>query len=143
VTGASAHSDYTIACIKAFDEIESTMISWKENPRQKIDKENVKAPHEHGLFYSFEENLQHVDWLLEASECEPKFLDVDPYRLFNPIVIDLYKAKHEFDFNVVRVIANLMPLNFGYGSEHFNHERLNQLNLTWNREYPSIPHFFP
>ena len=37
----------------------------------------------------------------------------------------------------------LLPLTFGFGGEHYGHNRLKEIELNWGSEYPSLPHFIP
>ena len=62
---------------------------------------------------------------------------------FKPIVVDITPQKHRCGLTVVRVLSEkLMPINFGYGTEHYGHPRVTELQLRWSWMYPAIPHFF-
>jgi hypothetical protein len=64
-------------------------------------------------------------------------------RKFEPKVIDINK-KRDLGLYVVRVMSHkLIPITFGFGSEHYGHVRLKELDLSWSSEYPSLPHFIP
>jgi hypothetical protein len=59
------------------------------------------------------------------------------------VVVDLTPEGVTGGLQVVRVLSEkLIPINFGYGSEHRGHPRMAMVGCSWGEEYPSIPHFF-
>jgi thiazole/oxazole-forming peptide maturase SagD family component len=146
VAGAGCEFDYKSAISKAFNEAEYMIVSWSKIKEEKILPQDVKSVHEHALLYFYPENLQKVQWLLEAPEKKPDFYEYtgsNIYTKFDPIVVDLQNAQDQKDLNVVMVLSErLIPINFGYALENYEHKRFSDLGLVWTREYPSFPHFF-
>lgn len=145
VSGGSAATDYTTATSRSLEEAELMLVSWHFTSKRKgISANDVISTIDHGLIYFQPENLRWLDWLRNASVSEPKkVLSVDILGKFNPVVVDLKVANSSSELNVVRVMSEqLLPINFGYGCEHYRHSRLDVLGLDWNREYPSFPHLF-
>lgn len=144
-SGAGCRSMFIDAAERAFNEAEFMAMTWHgRKQKRNMDMKDVQSPDDHGLFYADPKNLAHAEWLLEADESEvaTKDFNGDLHR-FDHIVIDITPKEHNCGLTVVRVLSEkLMPINFGYGSEHFGHPRLAVVGLRWNRGYPSIPHFF-
>lgn len=145
VSGASAAYDYGTASGRALEEAETMLISWRfSEPRKGLQPEQVVSTLDHGLIYFQSENLKRLDWLRNSQQAHPtESPKVDILNQFDPIIVDLHKANNSSELNVVRTISErLLPINFGYGCEHYGHHRLKMLGLTWNREFPSFPHLF-
>lgn len=144
-SGAGCSLTFRDATNKAFDEAEFMAMTWhRRKLKRNMDARDIESPDDHGLFYANPQNLTHAEWLLNPKEKEaaPKDFNGDLNR-FEPIVVDITPKAHKCGLTVVRVLSEkLMPINFGYGSEHYGHHRMKALQLKWNREYPSVPHFF-
>ena len=112
--------------------------------KEKHKYERCTQPGRSWGFLHKSKNLIHAEWLLNAEEGEviPQDFNGDLHR-FDPIVVDITPKEHNCGLTVVRVLSEkLMPFNFGYGSEHYEHPRIVAVGLKWNMEFPSIPHFF-
>ncbi|MEK7576074.1 MAG: YcaO-like family protein [Patescibacteria group bacterium] len=144
-SGASCRSIFIDAAERAFNEAEFMAMTWHgRKQKRNMDIRDVQSPDDHGLFYSDPKNLVYAEWLLEANgnQIPPKDFSGDLSR-FDPIVVNITPKEYDCGLTVVRVLSEkLMPINFGYGSEHFGHPRMAVVGLKWNMEYPSIPHFF-
>ncbi len=145
VSGASAAFSFDIAVGRALEEAEVMLTSWRfANRRPPISAEEVVRTLDHGLIYFQPENLHQLNWLREASVSEPtRVQPVDILSHFNPIIVDLVRSVDDSELSVVRVLSEkLLPINFGYGCEHYRHPRLEMLGFSWARVYPSFPHLF-
>lgn len=145
VSGASAASSFEVAIGRALEEAEIMLTSWRfAEKRKDISAEEVVRTLDHGLIYFQPENLRHLNWLREAPIAAPtEVQSVSVLSHFNPIIVDLARATNDNGLSVVRVMSEtLLPINFGYGCEHYRHPRLKMLGLEWAREYPSFPHLF-
>jgi len=148
VAGASAALEWNTAITKAWDEAEMFLMGWKAKKRAKpIEPEKVFSVLDHGTMYFRSQSLHHVDWLINSTEAEPKPLSMNNVAQllwhFDPVLVDLNPANPEISLRVIRAISEkLLPINFGYGTEHIGHRRLDDLGLEWKREFPSTPHFF-
>ncbi len=145
LSGASASQSFEVASDRALEEAEVMLTSWRfADKRPPLKPEQVVRTLDHGLIYFQPENLGHLDWLRSAPVSfpeSPKRLDILAH--FNPVVVDLAKATTPRELNVVRVMSEiLLPINFGYGCEHYGHHRLSMLGFKWARAYPSFPHLF-
>lgn len=145
ICGGAAHFSLSKCIEKAFNEAEFGLMSWRNCKRQSILPQTVETPVQHGLLYFYPESLKEVQWLISSSYKEPvvKKMEIkDLVSLFDPIVFDLHKASKLCNLNVVRILSEkLMPINFGYGTEAYEHKRITDLGLKWSRDYPSFPHF--
>ncbi|MCL1470787.1 YcaO-like family protein [Argonema antarcticum] len=145
VCGGAAHFSLSKCIEKAFNEAEFGLMSWRNCKRQAILPQTVETPVQHGLLYFYAESLQEVEWLISSPNKEPFVKEIKLNELvshFDPVVFDLHKASNLCSLNVVYVLSEkLMPVNFGYGTEAYGHQRIKDLGLKWSREYPSFPHF--
>ena len=145
VSGAAADFSFKAAMEKSFNEAEYMLLSWRKARPKKIFniKDVVSAP-DHGKLYFWPGQQRYLSWLINAEEKKPAEVDKkkDIFTQFNPVVVDITPSK-EASLSVVRVLSEkLMPMNFGYGSEHYRHSRLDMLGLSWKWEFPAQPHFF-
>ncbi len=146
-SGAAASIDsFAVALDKACKEAESAYAAAyykKEKFRAKqFVPEKVFTPSDHGAFYLYDHFKQEVEWLWSnKADSAYKLPLTTAYKKvadkYQPITIRL---THEKDFlQVVRVLCpQLIPINFGFGNEHYPHSSLGFLNPpTFN-----APHFF-
>ena len=149
VSGAKAHDNTSTAIDKSFEEAEYAMLAWEMQPDKKVMlKQNIITPLEHGLYYASGRHTRDLDFIFKSrvtKEIKIKKMSIkNLLKRFDPIAVEIHKAKNRNDVWVIKLISEkLMPLAFGYGKEVTNEKRLKLLNLTWAREYPSEPHFFP
>lgn len=145
VSGAAADFSFKAAMEKSFNEAEYMLLSWrKARPKKISDIKDVVSAIDHGKLYFWSGQQHYLSWLVSAEEGKPIKGDEgkDIFVQFNPVVVDITPIK-EASLSVVRVLSEkLMPLNFGYGSEHYRHPRLNMLGLNWKWKFPAQPHFF-
>ncbi|MES2216493.1 MAG: YcaO-like family protein [Patescibacteria group bacterium] len=144
-SGAACRPSLYDAALKAFNEAEFMAMTWQDyKPNPMMRPEEVNSPEGHGVFYLDPKKLTHLEWLLAAEECEKRReVFKGDLKQIDPVVADITPQTHECGLSVVRVLSErLMPINFGYGSEHRGHQRMDLLGLTWADEYPSCPHFF-
>lgn len=144
VAGSAAGLTFQSATSKALDEAESMLASWRKMRHSRIRAEDVKSPLDHGLLYYQLRNLNHLDWLLDASKIPvpTSFRTLDQaWTQFNPVIVDLATTTDKIPLYVVRVLSDkLIPINFGFGTEHVDHPRAKMLGLSWMRSYPAQPH---
>ena len=143
--GASCRSMFIDAVSRAFDEAEFMAMTWYDRkPKRNMRMRDVQSPDDHGLFYMDPKNIRYAEWLLDAEQGEIVTKDFDgDLNQFDPIVVDITPKEHSCGLIVVRVLSEkLMPINFGYGTEHYGHPRVDMLGLQWSMKYPSTPHFF-
>lgn len=144
-TGAGCRSTIIEATTRAFNEAEFMAMTWQGRKiKRQLKANEVHSTDDHGLFYMNPKNLIHVDWLLKSEECDVITKDfIGDFNCFDPIVVDITPKIENAGLSVIRVFSEkLMPINFGYGSEHRGHSRMDMLRCSWSAEYPSIPHFF-
>lgn len=146
ICGGAAHFSLSKCIEKAFNEAEFGLMSWRNcEKRNPILPETVETPIQHGLLYFHPESLKEVEWLISSPNKEPLVKEMnfnDLISLFDPVVFDLHKTPNLCSLNVVHILSEkLMPINFGYGTEAYEHRRIKDLGLKWSREYPSFPHF--
>jgi ribosomal protein S12 methylthiotransferase accessory factor len=143
-TGAASSFDMGKAIEKAFTEAEYMALSWQKRYRRKMQPERVKSPDDHGLLYATTQYHGEIEHLIRAEEKEvitvPISLEEIIHRL-EPITVRLDDGR--YPFCVVRVMTpHLLPLTFGYESEHYGHPRVDMVRYSWSRSLGSIPHIF-
>lgn len=144
-SGSSCRSVFFDAVDRAFNEAEFMAMTWhRRKLRHDMKMSDIKIPDDHGLFYVNPKNLIYAEWLLEAEESEHIRNDFGGnLDYFDPIVVDITPKEPACGLVVIRVLSEkLMPINFGYGNEHYGHSRMKKLGYEWSMGYPSIPHFF-
>jgi hypothetical protein len=127
------------------DEAELLLASWhRSRSRKPIRRESIVTPIHHAKYYFNSGRLAELSWLLDAApEPLPNHAEVDILATFDPVMVELDHASNE-SVTVFRALSEkLLPINFGWGSEHSGHPRVPALGLAWSRDYPSAPHFFP
>lgn len=150
VVGAAASFTMEPALMKAFDELEATLMSWLKEHNAAVATDDIESPHNHGIYYANLRDQRDMEWLFESTKATrsvsyPKVDYTDLLKKYSPVEVVLQQAASEQDLWVVRVLSDkLMPLNFGYGNEATLHKRLKglKLNRRWST-YPAPPHFFP
>ena len=153
VIGVKAHYDLSVAIEKSFEEAEYGMLAWLEKKAESIKAKDVVSPHDHAAFYALRQDKDIQTWLLRSKQISSSSLNrlltnkvtfSAIIKKFNLVKIVVHEPISRDDVWIVRVISSdLMPINFGYGTEYYGHKRISMLGLKWNREYPSKPHFFP
>jgi hypothetical protein len=149
VTWAAAAYSSDIAALKAFDELESTMLSWTKNRSKSITIEEIDTPHDHGVYYAFKDSHKNIDWLywnqnfIQSLE-DKSFSFQDLINKYSPVEVVLKEPKITWeDFWVVRILSEkLVPLNFGYWNEPTDHLRFKEIGREMRWSYPAPPHFF-
>lgn len=144
-SGAACRPMFFDAVDRAFNEAEFMAMTWhRRKLRHDMKMSDIKIPDDHGLFYVNPKNLVYAEWLLEAEESKHIRNDFGGnLDHFDPIVVDITPKEPVCGLTVVRVLSEkLMPINFGYGNEHYGHSRMKKLGYEWSMGYPSIPHFF-
>jgi hypothetical protein len=109
-----------------------------------VKKEKVWSVDGHAKFLAGS-NYSHFGWFLQGRVvpifvADSSCLSVEESLVkINPVVVSLNGDENKVLF-VVRVLSEkLLPITFGYGSEHYGHPRLNDVGLNWG-EYPAVPH---
>ncbi len=144
-SGAGCRSALIDAASRAFDEAEFMAMTWyNRKPKRNMRMRDIQSPDDHGLFYINPKNIAYAEWLLNAEQHEVTVKDFDgDLHQFDPIVVDITPKEYNCGLTVVRVLSEkLMPINFGYGTEHYGHPRMDMLGFQWSMKYPSTPHFF-
>jgi ribosomal protein S12 methylthiotransferase accessory factor YcaO len=145
VSGAGAATNFQLAMTKAYNEAEFMLVSWRKIKAKQINPEQVVAPADHGKLFFQPKQKKHVKWLLESPEesLPDKAPLTDFLTKFDPILVDLSSKVERNGLHVIRALSDkLLPINFGYGNEHYGHQRPNVLGLDWKRKLPAFPHFF-
>ncbi len=147
--GACADFNHEETLIKAYNEAEFSFLSWRGVKLKSIKAEDVRSVRDHAHLYFNKGNWKEISWLLNAKNVDIPpankiFTPSELIKAVDPIVVEMHPATKNLPLWVIRVLSEtLLPINFGFGTEHYNHKRINDLGLKWERDYPSFPHFFP
>lgn len=145
IGGAAADYLFKDAMERSFNEAEYMLLSWwHARPKRIINISDVVSVIDHGKLYFRPGQQHHLSWLLYSEESRPENRECKKniFAQFNPVVVDITPNKN-MSLHVVRVLSEkLMPLNFGYGGEHYRHLRLKMLGLNYQWKFPAQPHFF-
>lgn len=153
-TGCAARLDPAAAVAKAFDEMESTALSWTDAADDidtSISEEEVQIPRDHGIYYgAVWERSQFIDDLILDLPSTPFRAEPSMHGLqdlasqYDVVEVVLHEPEFEGDFWVVRnMSASLLMLSFGKGNEPTSHPRIYDggRSLRWKDGAPL--HFFP
>lgn len=142
--GAAASDNFETALAKAFNETELMIVCARESKRKKyLEPEDVNDVLDHALLYAQSpKHAAKLEWLwsgkvkkeipntTKSVEQVLKDLDAVIVRL-SPPGAPLY---------VFRVLSeHLIPLDFGYGTNHYTHK---SLGGNINSENKHMPHYF-
>ena len=141
VSGASANPNKKMALYKALCEAELGYSSVLNTEKiESIRPDEVESPIDHGKLYYTGTYADQIDWIWKGD-----FINwTEVCNTNNDKFIDKYdfiivKLTQDMDpLQVVRVLCpELIPINFGYGNEHYSHSNND------SRVYDSsLPHFF-
>jgi len=144
VNGASASGNsFEESVAKAFHEAELVLLHMLKSPKTTpINPERVFNPMDHARLYAHPVHFDNLDWVWSGKQ-----VDVVPqvtesveslYQTLDAVSIRL--SPEHAPLQVVRVLSEqLVPINFGYGSEYFSHPSLK------GKVHPDslkLPHFF-
>lgn len=140
VSGAAASfSSAGEAVVKAFDEWEASYLlgSVAEGA---IAPEQVVTPKDHGILYRYANCNREIDYLRRGSEIDISEASAGKCknaRELSPVFVK-YRPLIEGAYVVRAFSKELVPLNFGYGMDFYNHINIDKSLL----EYNGFPHFF-
>ena len=142
VSGAKASINIEEAMEKALDEAQYAFLAWKQSVGlRKIKKNNIKSPHDHGLFYAQKSQKDIPFSILNIKEPTKikkykKYNLEDLIKIYKPYRVILHKNDNYY---IVRVFSKkLIQLNFGAKLHMIRHPKIEKLKLKTNE-----PHFFP
>ena len=139
---AATFDDPETAIKKAFHEAEVAVAGYRResDPAPRILAAEVKTPLDHGLYYA-QQQVGEVDAFFNTDELTTAFVERgsldDLIAAWDPVEVDLDPARN-VPIKIVRVFsAKAIPINFGYGLEHWSHAELDGIH----RRSPTTPHF--
>lgn len=143
VSGASAVvTNFENAILKSLQEAEyNLLLAMENNVYEKIEKEKIKTPSDHGKYYYSYENSRKISWLWENKKISTK-------KISNISNIDNVISKLEVAFvdlsepnksiKVVRAVSKkLLPISFGYKRDYYTHQTLKNIKTDID-----LPHYF-
>lgn len=144
VSGASSSLDgFEVAATKAFHEAESRLIYGLNEPDQRtIEPSHVHSVLDHELLYA--QSMQyheHVQFLFDgdtSSSIPTASTSISSLKEKLEIVVVDVSEEHA-PLRVVKVLSSkLIPINFGYGSNHYSHHSLTGVAHGSD----TMPHYF-
>lgn len=144
VLGGASAATHAEAIEKSLSEAEITLTSFLGVERTRIKPEDVVTVDDHGTHAAYLKE-EDISWMLASKSLSLAEVDAqvvgiqEALRALDPVVVRLDDPATDF-MPVVRVLSEkLLPITFGYGSEHYGHPRLSALGLRWEH-YPALPH---
>lgn len=142
VTGTAASiTSLDEACQKAFHEAELSLIVMRDEGSVNIELDEIRDPEDHGKFYALGENQEYLGNIYIRDFCNPSQPYMSRQELwdkYSPVIVDLSPPDEELI--VVRALCqDLIPINFGYGLDHYSHHTLPE-SLRQSRVLP-MPHY--
>jgi len=148
VVGASSAFNYYDALLKAFDELEATLLSWIQEKSISVGIEDIESPHDHGIYYAHQKNSKYLNWLFNENIEKATNLGgysgslEDLFKTLKAVEVVVHDPESVDDLWVCRMISDkLIPLNFGFGNEPVFKIEPN-IKPRW-ANHPTPPHFFP
>ena len=142
VAGAGASfvsADEAVA--KAFDEWEvSYVLGGADEDTDAIAPEEVASPGDHGRLYRYTNYNKEIDYLLKGrsiGRSELHLKRLGDIRELTPVFVN-YRASVDGVYVVRAFSKELIPINFGYEMDFFNHFKIDRELLKYN----GFPHFF-
>ncbi len=140
---AASMTSFDEALAKAFQEAESGLLDALARPKtRRINQRDVTDPLDHAMLYNHPDNLENLRWLWSGNEVVPApkatTTLVELVKKLRPVAVKL--SPEVASLSVVRVLCEtLIPINFGYGTEHFSHP---SVRGEANPESLKLPHYF-
>ncbi|MGH7196357.1 MAG: YcaO-like family protein [Candidatus Saccharimonadales bacterium] len=143
-SGAAASLDsFDAAVTKALHEAELGLFyTSAAKPHKKIQPEEVELVADHSKLYAYPDHLDAIRWLWQGEERkEPTVSTTSLTQLYVDLeAVAIQLSSHDAPLHVVRVVAEkLVPINFGFGTEHFSHEAMRG---KVHPESLRFPHYF-
>lgn len=145
VSGASTSFDNINEAIeKAFNEMEYSIIVYSNNIETNVElvvlPQDVRTPVEHGNLYAYSNQSSKTNFLFKGEYIDAKDIQVDKQGKLEELKIVFMEYKPIMkQVHVVRAFSSeLVPINFGYGSDFYCHKNIKGKLKT----YDGFPHFF-
>jgi thiazole/oxazole-forming peptide maturase SagD family component len=143
-TGASSSlTSFEEALAKAWHEAESGLLDALHSPQtRRISPAAVARPFDHAKLYYYPDHLDHVRWLWDSRRTVPP---EPPAVTFGQLLAQLRPtmvrlSPPDAPLVVVRMLSDqLVPINFGHGTEYYTHRSLYR---TLDPTSLQLPHFF-
>lgn len=137
---AASDTSFEEAFAKAFDEAELGFLeAMNQEEVDVLDPVSVRSPADHGKLYLHDTYKKEIEWLWRGplKNTLPKVTATDIIGQFRPYIVEF--TKDESPLYVVRALCpQLVPINFGFGNEHYTHISVQKDS----RVRPRIPHYF-
>lgn len=141
VSGAAASFCSTVeALTKAFNEWEvSFVLGESERDLNIITPAEVISPRDHGTLYRRANHNDQIDYLLHGPQIETQNIQISHgnTQALTPIYLT-YRSIVDGVYVVRAFSKELVPINFGYGMDFFNHPKIDKQLL----KDIGFPHFF-
>lgn len=141
---AASLESFEHAAKKALSEAEYSLTLEIKHQQKlvSLSTSQVRSPADHAQFYLDPDHFSEIEWLVQSDHKE---VGTEPTTTYNdllqqlcPVAVDLTQDLEEIQ--VIRVLCDqLVPINFGYQTEHYTHHALAasiQCAPFW------LPHFF-
>lgn len=142
VSGAAASFSSAVnAAEKAFDEWEvSYLLGESGKDTERMLPENVVLPIDHGSLYRNTNYREEISYLLQGKQVSASAVSagrLGDIHTLAPVFVT-YRALAEGAYVVRAFSKELVPVNFGYKMDFYNHYKIDK-QLLKNRD---MPHFF-
>ena len=143
VSGACAGISFEDVSNKALQEAELRLIYSINNPEARIDPKTISSPLDHGKLYNHSDFIDNISWLWNGEVKDYVPSQIQSFdcikNMLNIVTVDL--SDDSSPIKVVRSFSEkLIPINFGYGNDHYSHIEVKKLDFQ--QESQNLPHYF-
>lgn len=145
VSGAStSFNNISEAIEKAFNEMEYSVLVYTNSVANNNESvpliKDVCTPVDHGALYAYENHLNKINFLFNGDSIEANAVNIEKEGQLKSLDIIFLEYRPIMEgVHVVRAFSKeLIPINFGYGSDFYCHNSIRKRI----KQYDEFPHFF-
>lgn len=145
VSGAAASFDNIDKAIeKAFNEMEYSTIAYTERSKTfnniVIKPKEVCTPVEHGNLYAYSNQMSNLEFLFDGKNINKNDIIIERRDKLEELNLSFMEYKPIVkNIHVIRAFSSeLIPINFGYGSDFYCHKSIKEKV----KSHDEFPHFF-
>ncbi|MCI8957895.1 MAG: SagB/ThcOx family dehydrogenase [Lachnospiraceae bacterium] len=139
--GAASYLSIEEAVKKAFDEWEASFVLGGTTEKaETIEPEAVSLPKDHGTLYRYTNYNHEINYLCHGREVDASEISASKFGNIQELcpIFVRYKSLIDGAYVVRAFSKELVPINFGFGMDFYEHVKVDKQRLKWN----GFPHYF-